>query len=441
MPTQFERQIRTSYVVLLILATLAVYSLIANMLLRVPTPTLLSVVALVSFGVTALLHRRRWHMLGRVQMLLTADLLLFVDSYFEHPSSNISLVLLTFVGLPFIVFSWRENRLLVGALSAMPLVLWNILIFTNYGDLKYVEIDEETSRAFGYWHSTVVFFLVAAEFAYFDYVTHRYSKALRKSLAAEEKAGRAKTAFLSSMNHEIRTPLNAIIGSADLLRTHPEATPDIRRLADYIDRAGQNILTMSEKSLTYTKLISSPIDVSLSAEDPMELIQAELARFETLIRSKDLKVETRQICADPVLADPKLLSKVLAQLIDNAAKYLPQHGTVKFIVAQGVDGTIRISIKDNGPGIPIEMREQVFQPFERLQQTLGTQSGGGVGLTIAKTYVEAMGGDIGIAPISSGGTHVWVELPRVVTKKNKKRIAKDTLIGPVAVLAEPVQPN
>nr|WP_246525391.1 HAMP domain-containing sensor histidine kinase [Thalassovita aquimarina] len=297
-------------------------------------------------------------------------------------------------------------------MSALPLLLWNILVFTNYGDLKYIEIDEETSRGFGYWHAALVFFFVAAEFAYFDYVTHKYSQALRKSLAAEEQASRAKSAFLASINHEIRTPLNAILGGSDLLHAHPQATPDIRRLADYIDRAGQDILSMTEKCLTYTTLISAPIEVTLRPEAPMALVRAELAPFDAVLRSKGITVETRQDCSDLVMADASLLSKVLGQLIDNAGKYLPEKGTIRLIVANGADDKLRISVEDNGPGIPAEKHEQVFQPFERLDQSLGTKSGGGIGLTIARTYVEAMGGDIGIASAPGGGTHVWVELPR-----------------------------
>ena len=344
-------------------------------------------------------------------MLVTTNLLLFLGSYFQQPVSNVSLILLSFIGLPFIVFSWRENRIIVASLSALPLVLWNVLIFTNYGNMAFVETELEISKAFGYWHSILVFLFVALEFAYFDYVTHNYSQALHKSLAAEEKAGRVKTAFLSSMNHEIRTPLNAIIGSAELLRAHPQATPDIRRFANYIDQAGQDILNMTDKSLTYTRLISGPLDVKLRREDPMKLVQAELKKLDGPIREKSIKVETKQACHLPVLADAYLLSQVLAQLIDNAVKYVPEKGTVRLVVAKGVDQRVRISVKDNGPGIPAEKRDQVFLPFERLEQSLGTESGGGIGLTIAKVYVEAMGGEIGITPFTEGGAHVWVELP------------------------------
>lgn len=410
-PSEYERQVRTSYAVLVIIAAMTLYAACAAVLLDAWHSFAIACAAFVGHSVSALLHHRQRHTEARIVMLVVADLGLFAGSFLLHPASNLSLILLAFVGLPFVVFSWRENRVLVASLSALPLVLWNILIFTDYGGLSFTETDAEVARVLGYWHSIILFFFIAAEFGYFDYVTHTYYKALRKSLAAEEKAGRVKTVFLSSMNHEVRTPLNAIIGSAELLRAHPNATPDMLRMADDIDRAGQDILAMTEKSLAYTNLISGPIDVTLRPEDPMRMILAELNHHRGLIRSKGVKVETRRMCTDQVMADADLMSKVLAQLIDNAIKYVPEKGTVRLVVDKGADDRLRISVKDDGPGIPMDRCKQVFQPFERLEQSLGTRSGCGIGLAIAKACVDAMGGEIGVTPRTDGGAHIWVELP------------------------------
>ncbi|CUH67274.1 Sensory/regulatory protein RpfC [Thalassovita gelatinovora] len=400
-----------SYSVLVILIFLSIYSVVSNAILNAPVSTALSAGGFTGLAVSALLHRIGHHNSARILMLLNSNLLLFVSCYFEDPVGNASLIMLAFVGLPFIVFSWRENPIIVMALSILPLILWNILIFTNFGNGAYVEIDVEISKSFSYWHSFLVFFFIALEFWYFDFVTHSYSTALRQSLSAEKKSGRAKTAFLSSMNHELQTPLNAIVGGAELLRKHPQASADILRLADYVGHAGQDILSLMEKSMSYTRVTSGPVNATLRPEDPMELITSILDQINPLIQSKNIDVEITRTCSDLVLTDVRMLSEALTHLIDNAAKYSPEKGKIRIVVTQGLDHMLRISIKDNGSGIPKNKRQQVFLPFERLEQSLGTESGSGVGLTIAKAYITAMSGDIGISSCTDGGTHVWVELP------------------------------
>ncbi|WP_323784841.1 HAMP domain-containing sensor histidine kinase [Thalassovita sp.] len=410
-PARFGRREKTSNTVLLILIGFAVYSIITNALLSAPVSTALSVAGLVGLAVSGLLSRVGLHTAGRVLMLLISNLLLFVSCYFEDPVGNASLIMLAFVGLPFIVFSWRENQKVVMGLSVLPLILWNILLITNYGNGAYVEIDVETSKAFSYWHSFLVFVFLALEFGYFDFVTHRYYEALRQSLSAEKKAGRAKTAFLSSMNNELQTPLNTIIGGAELLRNHPDATADTLRLATYIGQAGQDILSLMEKSLSYASISGGEVNVTLRHEDPMELISSVLDQSKDLVQSKNIHIDTTRTCFDLVLADSRMFKEALSQLVDNAAKYSPENGKIRIVVAHGLDHKLRISVKDNGPGIPRNKREKVFLPFERLEQSLGTEPGGGIGLTIAKAYVEAMSGDIGISSCADGGAHVWVELP------------------------------
>jgi signal transduction histidine kinase len=80
-------------------------------------------------------------------------------------------------------------------------------------------------------------------------------------------------------------------------------------------------------------------------------------------------------------------------------------------IRDGKSGAVRLMVSDTGPGIPKQNHRAAFKPYERLEQTYGTKSGGGVGLTIARSYVHAMHGEIGLEREPSDGTHVWIEVP------------------------------
>ena len=414
-PQRFRRQVRTSYSVVLILVALAVYAGATNLFFGGVYAGLTSGFAILGFLFSGYLHHRGRHTWARVNMLVVANLSIFVAAFLLDPNSNIALFLLSFVGLPFIVMTWRERRNVMIALCVLPLVLWIVLMVTNYGNGAFVEIDPAVSAIFGYGQSIMVFALVAIEFAYYDWVTHNYSRALQRSLRNEERANKAKTTFLRSMSHEMRTPLNAILGATDLLAHHPRATPDIKRLARIIDDAGSDILSLTEKSMAYARITAGNYETHCEAADPLGLIEPITERFRDKIERKDIALEISKTNHRKVLVDSIMFTEAMTQIIENAVAYTPSHGKIRLSIEDGPSGFVRLMVSDTGPGIPETRQHQVFRPYERLDQTYGTKSGSGVGLTIAKSYIDAMGGRIGLdkgnSEGSTIGTHVWVEVP------------------------------
>lgn len=410
-PRRFRRQVRSSYTILPVLALLTFYSIISNLVYASYKTAFVGGITLTALLTATWLHHIGRHKSARFVMITTLNVSVFLASYFLPQNSNMSLFLLSFVGLPFIVMSWRENKAIMAYFCALPIVLWIILMLTNYGGGAYFELPPETTEIFGYGHSIMIFAIVLMEFLYYDSITKSYSRALRRSLRSEARANASKTAFLRSMSHEMRTPLGAVLGAADLLRDHPKAGPEVRDLARIIATSGNDLLSLTEKSMAYAQIASGALAPNLEPTDPHPILTSIVERFRDKSDSKDIHVELSKTSDAKIQVDPSMLSEALVQIYDNALTYTPRGGSVTAMIMDASNDRVRLEICDTGPGIPDENHSDVFEPFERLGQTYGTQSGSGVGLTIARAYVKAMQGDIGLLQAPERGTHVWIELP------------------------------
>lgn len=410
-PTRFRRQVRNSYTFVLVLTMLAAYAALGNALRHAPISMAFSLTAIACYGISAMLHRYEYHTFARILLISSSNLTIFASSYFQHPAGNLSMVLLAFVGIPFIIMSWRENRAIVLSLAAMPLVLWITLHVSNFADLRYIEISVEQARPYSFAYAIFAFTAIAVEFAYYDWVTQNYSRILQKSLAAEERSGREKTVFLSSMSHELRTPLSAVMGAAEVMVQHPESTQDIRRLSNMVLEAGSEILELGDKAISYARASSGPIETHPTQLEPVQQFLPVIERFHDRIQKKGLTIKTRQSAYRLIWADRILFDELISQVLENAINYAPDQTEIRLTVSIGANEMLRITVADSGPGIPADQYEAVFEPFNRLDQKFGAKSGGGIGLTIAKAYVEAMGGKIGVCETAKTGTCIWIEMP------------------------------
>jgi PAS domain S-box-containing protein len=229
-----------------------------------------------------------------------------------------------------------------------------------------------------------------------------------------EAANAAKSDFLSSMSHELRTPLNSILGFSQLLQIDKKSPLNERqrekiahvvRGGEHLLRLIDDILDLSHIEAGRTMMSSEPVDVGAvlpevkAALDPM----AERAAVELVLPALDRTWR--------VVADRTRLAQILINFGSNAIKYGKRGGKAVLEVCQPAEGRVRVTVRDDGIGIPLDKQERIFQPFQRAGQETGPIEGTGIGLAITKRLAELMAGSVGFRSTPGAGSAFWVELP------------------------------
>lgn len=248
--------------------------------------------------------------------------------------------------------------------------------------------------------------------------TLRIQKDLRKADEARV-ANKMKSKFISSMSHELRTPLNAILGFGQLLElqigniSHEKS----KQYIDDILRAGHHLLELINEVLDLSRVESGHLDIKPESIQLTAIIKECIDQINTgMVRQGSITVVNEVDDTELfVIADQKRLRQVLINLLSNAVKYNREDGIVR-VKAEMLDKKqLRIIVSDTGKGINAADIEKLFDPFERLTFKNSNVEGTGIGLTVTKQLVEAMGGTIGVDSVTDQGSVFWVEFPLAVS--------------------------
>jgi two-component system sensor histidine kinase KdpD len=213
-------------------------------------------------------------------------------------------------------------------------------------------------------------------------------------------AGELRTAILSAVSHDLRTPLSSIKASVtSLLQDDVRWTPaESREFLVTIDEESDRLNALVGNLLDMSRLQTGSLDVSLTPVGVDEVIPAALASIGPKAADVDVDVDETH---PRVLADPGLLERALANVIANAIDHSAA-GTPVRVVAGVAGDRVDVRVVDRGPGVSVADRERIFLPFQRLGDA-GGGTGVGLGLAVAKGFVESMGGEVELEDTPGGG--------------------------------------
>jgi two-component system, NtrC family, sensor kinase len=225
-----------------------------------------------------------------------------------------------------------------------------------------------------------------------------------------EAASHHKSEFLADMSHELRTPLNAISGFSQVLRKQLLGEINEKQ-AEYLDdilASARHLLSLIDDVLDLAKVEAGQIELEVM---PFSLREA-LERGVVIVRERATREGVRvSLSSDPgvdtVMGDERRIRQVVFNLLSNAVKFAPAGGTVD-VAAARVDGEVRVSVSDSGPGIAPEDQARIFEEFQQAAAGKEQREGTGLGLALSRRLVELHGGRIWVdSELGKGSTFVF----------------------------------
>ena len=255
----------------------------------------------------------------------------------------------------------------------------------------------------------------------------RAEEALRVSKEEAEAANQAKTRFLANMSHELRTPLNSVIGFANVIAKNKDDRLAPRDL-NFIERIvsnGRHLLTLINEVLDLAKIEAGRMELELERVDLGSLVRDTASQIEGQLRGKNVELVVEVPDGlEAAETDPHKLRQVLINLIGNAIKFT-EEGAVTVRVAPDDGGSVPrdISVTDTGIGIAPDRLEAIFEAFQQADSGTSRRFGGtGLGLTISRSMVQLLGGELLVTSEEGKGATFTVRLPEPLPGRSKRSL-------------------
>ncbi|MDD6324585.1 MAG: response regulator [Lachnospiraceae bacterium] len=267
-------------------------------------------------------------------------------------------------------------------------------------------------------------------------------QALTKALRAAEASNRAKTTFLNSMSHDIRTPLNAILGCTKLAEAHTGDPEAIQSYLSKISVAGNHLLALVNDVLDMSHIESGKLNLEKAPVHLPTVIQdlALIVQGDVLDKQLTLALDVGELQNEDIITDKLRLTQVLLNILSNAVKFTEPGGHIWFSVRQLHETKERkdkkeraayeFRIKDDGIGMSKKFESHVFEAFTREQtSTISGVPGSGLGMSIAKSIVDRLGGTISVSSEPGKGTEFVVVMRFSTCKRAQMESPKAEVVS------------
>jgi two-component system phosphate regulon sensor histidine kinase PhoR len=224
--------------------------------------------------------------------------------------------------------------------------------------------------------------------------------------------------FVANVSHELRTPLSLIKSAAETLLDSGREDPSLRaRFLEIIDRNANRLTLLIDDLLLLSTLDSGRLRLDIQPVAVRAAAQEVADDFGARARARAVALANSVPDDLVVRADPDRLRQVLSNLVDNAIKYGGDGGHVGIEAVRLPDGRVEVSVRDDGPGLPVEAQPRIFERFYRVDKARSREQGGtGLGLAIVKNVVQAQGGDVRVVSQPGHGTAFFFTLPEAAER-------------------------
>jgi two-component system phosphate regulon sensor histidine kinase PhoR len=225
---------------------------------------------------------------------------------------------------------------------------------------------------------------------------------------------RTRQEFVANVSHELRTPLSLIKGYAETLLDGARDNPEVAtKFLQTIDRNAERLKLLIEDLLTISELESGRVQLNLQSVLLRSVMDKVVSDFKAKAAGKNTLMMNEAPSELLVRADPDRLEQVLGNLVDNAIKYGRNEGVIALTARPLDNGQVEVAVQDDGPGIPREALERVFERFYRVDKARSREQGGtGLGLSIVKHIVQSHGGKVWATSELGHGASFFFTLPR-----------------------------
>ena len=351
------------------------------------------------------------------------------------------------------MFTTRENRraatIINKAIEQSSNILNGVVLAQNSVSEKEMTLQDvlEEYAGLGIVVSLVIIFVLILLVYSLSVSRKKQMEALKEAQNANA-ANIAKTTFLNHMSHDIRTPMNAIVGFTDIaMKRKPDK--EVENCLKKIRQSSEYLMTLMNDVLDISHIESGKLEYKPVPVDLRDMINTIMSIARGYIENRDLNlyVSREELKTPYVMADELRIREVLLNIISNAVKFTKDGGTISF-VAENCPGNdehhviVRYRISDTGIGMSEEFLDRIFDEFSQENDGARTSyKGTGLGMAIAKKYVDLMGGKIEVSSRKGIGSTFTVEIPLRIAEhvetEEKEKLKKDMdLHGLHVLLAE-----
>ncbi len=222
-----------------------------------------------------------------------------------------------------------------------------------------------------------------------------------------------RTDFVANVSHELKTPVGAIGLMAEAIESSADDPASVEYFSQRLQKESQRLSHLVQDVIELSRLQSSDVVRQSQLVDINQVVSASIDRNRITAEGKEIVLQAGGRAKRPVHGDPELLGTAIRNLIENAIRYSPEKTKVGIGITER-DGVVKVSVKDQGPGIPEDEQDRIFERFYRIDPARSRQTGGtGLGLSIVKHVVGQHSGEISVWSVPGEGSTFTMTLPTV----------------------------